>query len=280
MSNPLTQLTPIVLVHGIFGFGHLSAFGISLPDYFRGIPAALRAQLHVVPPPPSLNPAGSIAQRANDLKNYLNSQPLVLNQKVHLIAHSMGGLDARYMIAKLGMADRVLSLTTIGTPHHGSPVADAILSGGLANLDVALGHLGLNVAGAKDLATAAAAKFNKEVPEVDGIRYQSIAGVFHPQRLPGIPLPGIPLPSIPLGLLGGTHDLVERSEGPNDGLVSVASARSGQDATKWNFRGTWDGSHFRLVNWGNDIMLNPIELGDQGIVNNYVQLVVAILAGQ
>src|SRR5262249_5187529 len=38
---------------------------------------------------------------------------------VHVFAHSMGGLDARYMISRLGMAKRVLSLTTIATPHRG-----------------------------------------------------------------------------------------------------------------------------------------------------------------
>ena len=36
----------------------------------------------------------------------------------------MGGLDARYMIASLGMEARVLSLTTVGTPHRGTAFAD------------------------------------------------------------------------------------------------------------------------------------------------------------
>ena len=36
----------------------------------------------------------------------------------------MAGLDARYMISKLGMADKVATLVTIGTPHRGSYFAD------------------------------------------------------------------------------------------------------------------------------------------------------------
>ena len=36
----------------------------------------------------------------------------------------MGGLDARYMIGQLGMADRVAALLTVTTPHRGSPYAD------------------------------------------------------------------------------------------------------------------------------------------------------------
>lgn len=44
--------------------------------------------------------------------------------KVHIIAHSMGGLDARQMIFRYQMQDRIASLTTIGTPHLGTSFAD------------------------------------------------------------------------------------------------------------------------------------------------------------
>lgn len=36
----------------------------------------------------------------------------------------MGGLDARYYVAALGGAKHIASITTIGTPHHGSHIAD------------------------------------------------------------------------------------------------------------------------------------------------------------
>ena len=42
----------------------------------------------------------------------------------------MGGLDSRYLIAKLGYGDRrsaIASLTTISTPHRGSAIADVLL---------------------------------------------------------------------------------------------------------------------------------------------------------
>ena len=48
-------------------------------------------------------------------------------EKVNLIAHSKGGLDAKYMIQELDMAPRVASLTTLCTPHAGSPIASFIL---------------------------------------------------------------------------------------------------------------------------------------------------------
>ena len=46
--------------------------------------------------------------------------------KVNIIAHSKGGLDAKYMITHLGMEEHVASLTTLCTPHRGSIVASRI----------------------------------------------------------------------------------------------------------------------------------------------------------
>ena len=46
------------------------------------------------------------------------------DEPVHLIGHSMGGLDARRLLADESWQERILSLTTIGTPHLGSSLAD------------------------------------------------------------------------------------------------------------------------------------------------------------
>lgn len=48
--------------------------------------------------------------------------------KVNLIAHSKGGLDARYMISALDMSDKVASLVTLCTPHYGSKMSRKILT--------------------------------------------------------------------------------------------------------------------------------------------------------
>jgi triacylglycerol lipase len=55
-------------------------------------------------------------------------------EKINIIAHSMGGLDARFFISHLqppddpdhtwGTSGRIASLTTISTPHRGSFMAD------------------------------------------------------------------------------------------------------------------------------------------------------------
>jgi len=71
----------------------------------------------------------------------------------------MGGLDARHMIVDGGMAERVATLTTIGTPHYGSPVADRIAQvGGSLFLQV-LDRV-LDVDGVADLTTSACEQFN------------------------------------------------------------------------------------------------------------------------
>ncbi len=112
---------PIVLVHGLMGFDAVRVRGFKLRGYFPGIDDALRTagnRVHCA----RLSPTAGVAHRAGELRAFLDH--VSPSDPVHVIAHSMGGLDARYMIARLGMADRVLSLTTVGTPHRGSPFAD------------------------------------------------------------------------------------------------------------------------------------------------------------
>jgi triacylglycerol lipase len=72
--------------------------------------------------------AADVETRAKDLTREI--QKILADTghaKVHIIGHSMGGLDARQMIVHEGMADKVATLTTIGTPHWGSPVAEWVL---------------------------------------------------------------------------------------------------------------------------------------------------------
>ena len=72
---------------------------------------------------------GTIESNAAALKNEVLGVLKKTNaEKVNIIAHSKGGLDSKYMIKELGMAKHVASLTTLCTPHHGSPVATGIMN--------------------------------------------------------------------------------------------------------------------------------------------------------
>jgi triacylglycerol lipase len=262
-----SQTAPVVLVHGIFGFDEITLGPVKVGDYYRLIPEALRKDGHIVPHPPQTNRAGSVAERAQDLKNYLMDPTRieVFGKKVHLLAHSMGGLDARFMISKLGMANRVLSLTTIATPHHGSPIANAVVKATEPGLTRLLGSLGVNVKATLDLTTEACEQRNSEVLDEAGVAYFSIAGQYKPGKT-------FIVFGKSRGLLGALYDLIEETEGDNDGVVSVQSAMM-TDRPAWTHLDTWNVNHLREINWGRNGVPTPAEDADLSIVDKYRALV-------
>ena len=117
----------IILVHGILGFR--SKFGL---EYFRGVAEHLREKGFRVLAP-TLDPTQGIIFRANQLRDQINqamaNRDLDPAQKSHSIAHSMGGLDSRWMLSPVNpdrIQSPIRSLTTISTPHLGSPIADIV----------------------------------------------------------------------------------------------------------------------------------------------------------
>lgn len=179
--RPVAAL-PVVLAHGMFGFDQVELRGRRY-EYFRGVPSRLRregAKVHVV----KLAPTGSIETRARQLADAVDR---IEGEKVNLIAHSMGGLDARYAIAKLGLSHRVASLTTIGAPHRGTPLADV----GAGVLPRKVGRA-LRLDGVADLTTEASRRFNRAVKNVEGVAYGSVVGAVSglvPSRMNPLLLP-------------------------------------------------------------------------------------------
>jgi triacylglycerol lipase len=218
-----------VLVHGLCGYDRISAFGVTLKDYFPGIREKLEAAGNRVLVP-RLSLTRGVATRAEELKRFIEKR-VPDGGPVHLLGHSMGGLDGRYMISRLGMAARVKSLTSIGTPHRGSPFADwgVRLFGRLVAPFFQL--LGVSYQAFLDLTTAGCRRFNETVTDAPGVRYFSVAGVCESRWMgPEWRLP---------------HSIVNRAEGANDGVVSVASATWGEHTD------VWEGDHLNLVNWPN-----------------------------
>ena len=89
----------IVLAHGILGFGTLP-FPFSQLTYFNGVAAHLSQQGHTVIAP-NVNPIGSIADRGRMLAEAILEVPIADDEKLHVIAHSMGGLDARHALSNI-----------------------------------------------------------------------------------------------------------------------------------------------------------------------------------
>ncbi len=221
---------PIVLVHGFCGFDRIRLGSWTLATYFPGISELLQAAGNRVLIP-ALTPTAGVAVRAAQLKEFIDRESP--SEPVHLFAHSMGGLDSRYMITHLGMRQRILTLTTLGTPHRGTSFADW----GIARLErlvkPILNLFRVPTQGFYDLTTKNCAAFNRDVPDVPEVRYFSVAG----QHDGGYLNPEWFLP----------HGIVLKTEGPNDGVVSVASATYGESLE------VWEGDHLSLVNWFNPL---------------------------
>jgi triacylglycerol lipase len=162
---------------------------------------------------PMVPPTGSVNERATQLRDQIVRWT---DGPVNIIAHSMGGLDARYMIGHLDMADRVKSLTTISTPHRGSWVADWFLANYRRRVPLllALEALGVNVTGIGDCRRDVCLDFNARTPDAAAVRYFSYVGA---------------VPQVKVSpMLRRSWALLHAEEGPNDGLVSVTSARWGE----------------------------------------------------
>ena len=67
---------------------------------------------------------GGIESNAAQIKAYVEKTlALTGADRVNVVCHSKGGLDILYMIDRLGMGDKIASLTFISTPHRGSVFA-------------------------------------------------------------------------------------------------------------------------------------------------------------
>lgn len=217
---------PVVLVHGLFGFDRIGLPGARF-DYFRGIARHLETlgcHAHAV----RLPVAASVPDRARELVAAIDALP---HPRIDLIAHSLGGLDARYALAHLGLARRVRSLVTVGTPHRGTPLADLALKGPLDWARRIIEALGMPLEALQWLGTDALARFNAEVPDVPGVRYACVVGGMH--RADSV---------VPLGLIPA-HAYLRRVAGPNDGLVPIASQYWGETLAEI------EADHFAQIGW-------------------------------
>jgi triacylglycerol lipase len=165
--------------------------------------------------------------------------------KVNIIAHSMGGLDARYVASPGGLAQGALiaSITTIGTPHYGSEMADftlefSTLDGGAGAIGVfdAVFGIGSDAGSANvnacltSLSVAEAPAFNAATPDDPNVMYQSWAGF---ATIGGGSIPGIATACqnefyLDAGVIKDLETILDPLAiivgGVNDGIVAVSSA--------------------------------------------------------
>jgi hypothetical protein len=118
----------------MFGFARLASF-----EYFEHVVHALEerfrdhgraAKVFVC----EVHPTSSVRRRAGTLARMVASTAAGDDGPIHLIGHSTGGLDARLVASPsvrldpgerqpLAWVDRLRSVTTVNTPHYGTPLA-------------------------------------------------------------------------------------------------------------------------------------------------------------
>jgi len=227
MSGKCDTKYPIVLVHGV-GYRDV---GIKLISYWGRIPDALQeegARIYYG----GQDSWGTIESNANALAARIRGILAESGaEKVNIIAHSKGGLDSRKMLTFPGMSEKVASLTTIATPHHGLKWVDKIMKLPKFLFRIAskyLDKLCRKILGddnpcslevAQQFTTEYMEKFNAEVKDADGVYYQSYMACMSHNRSDIF--------------LSAIHRFIKRNGGENDGLVTLESAR-------WtNFKGVW-----------------------------------------
>jgi triacylglycerol lipase len=235
----------IVLVHGILGFRE--KFGI---EYFNGVkerlekftPNILVAELGATR---SIRTAGE-ALREQILEAFSDST-LDPGQETHIIGHSQGGLDARYILSPANpsttpvndLSARIASLTTISAPHLGYPIADLLLLSPVDRviqrlnpfrkhpwlarhlIEETLDRVGIASNALSDLGTESMSRFNQEFPDNPAVRYFSVAGGGRPRTPETAPV-----------LFGFYLYIKSKTNEANDGLVTVSSALRWEKASE------------------------------------------------
>ena len=255
---------PLVLIHGA-GFRDLKR-----PLYWWRIPSVLEEQGAAVyyglqDGWASIETnAEIIAGRIDGILSETGSE------KVNIIAHSKGGLDARMAAYGFECGSRIASITTIATPHHGSKTIDKLFAIPRPFWNIAAFAVNnwIRIVGDKkpdflkvceNFTTEKMRVFNENVADVPGVYYQSFACVMRH-----------PFSDISLST---ANAVIKHFEGANDGLVSVDSARWGENFTVLrsnSFRGI---SHLDEVDFRRHRMTRKKGDGISDICDFYVALV-------
>lgn len=222
MSRPLARAvgprTAVVLVHGYLGVLANAVYWRRCRAFLHGLEQAGYGTL-VAKLPPTRDIIGRSARLRLALRE-LKADRLIL------VGHSMGGLDARYYAQALDHEARVAAVITLGTPHRGSVLAHWAMQarGILPFLARRLDRGALY-----QLTPEVAKAFNEHVRDRRDVLYISVAAARPPGEMPAV--------------LRRFAAILQQLEGANDGMVSLHSARWGQRRLRVR------ADHFELIGW-------------------------------
>ena len=238
--------------------------GKYLIEYWNGVKSNLEAHGCTVLVA-KVPPFESIEHRASMLDKFIRkSVPQIRLRhhipkdepvKLNLVAHSMGGLDCRYLIFQQQNSPeprppyKIMSLTTISTPHRGTSAADFALKYFPASL------IRSNFPSIFQLSTKYAGKFNSVVTNDPSVKYFSYGAQMHPY---------------PGSIFLVSWKIISDKEGPNDGMVSLKSCQWG------HFVGYLDDvDHADLINWMGLVKKTKMALGIPNFNPKYFYLEIA-----
>ncbi len=115
---------PIVFTHGMAGFINIGGDQLGVDYWYQILPNLARNGANAWAT--RVSPFNSSEVRGEQLAQQVDEILAITGaSKVNLIGHSHGGPTIRYVAGV--MPSKVASLTAVGSPNKGSPVADFIL---------------------------------------------------------------------------------------------------------------------------------------------------------
>lgn len=207
LDAPGLAWRPVLLVHGLGTSGAKMAAGTAWFDGLGRRDVACHA--------PDFTPRGSIVGNGAEITLAVDDLKRRFGvERVHILAHSSGGIHAREHVRS---HNDVETLITLGTPHAGSFVADCFAPLGR---DVAgdIGEFIVDALGFPQMMSSAMAVYNQSYVRNRKTTFVCVAGDFN-----------------------STWALkFARRFGPNDGVVSVASAQALSYAVAWTYINSFD----------------------------------------
>lgn len=258
-DNSCATQYPLVMVHGI-GFRDLRYF-----NYWGRIPLILKmhgAKVYYGHQKAWSDLKGNASIIAATIDKVLEENNC---DKVNLIAHSKGGLDCRYLISTMGYGDKVASLTTINTPHHGSELITLLkkLPDSIFRFITKCINAWFRVAGddepdsytsSQELDPEFCKQFNIDNPNMPGIYYQSYGACMKSCFSDSL----LAIPYLLMCTCKGKH---------NDGLVDISSMEWGE------FRGVLRNKYHRGISHGDMIDLKREDIKGFDVLHVFYDIV-------
>lgn len=249
---------PLIMVHGIFfkDFNYFNYWGRIPNELIRNGATVYYGNQEAV---------GTVVNNSEEIKDKIFKVMKETGcEKVNIIAHSKGGLDARYAISMLGMQQYVATLTTMNTPHRGCrfvdkacKLPDKLYRFVAKCVDNSFRKMGDKnpdfYTATRQFNTLYSKEFNEKVKDCAQVYYQSYTSKMKNMFSDGL----LMLP----------YCLAKPLDGDNDGLVSVESAKWG------NFKGLIYNKKTRGISHGDIIDLKREDYRGFDIVETYVNIV-------